>query len=165
MKRNTKHFTKQVFYVKTLILSLGLKDALFNSYLIQDASYLLFGLLVIFLSVSHDVDGEGGVDHKVCAVFRFMSNVKKANFMLLFFMVTVVIREVFQKMVIFLQSDAFLLQTWSLHAHQHYIKIIIVTTTIITVIAKNDSLYVSTDDKVWIFTICINMRIFTICIN
>ena len=62
---------------------------MFNSYLIQDASYLLFGLLVIFLSVSHDVDvdgeggvdvdvdvdGEGGVDHKVCAVFRFMSNV------------------------------------------------------------------------------------------
>merc|ERR1711936_1377773 len=66
-------------------IDFGLKDALFNSYLIQDASYLLFGLLVIFLSVSHDVDGEGGVDHdvdgegsvdhKVCAVFRFMSNV------------------------------------------------------------------------------------------
>ena len=81
--------------------------------------------------------------------------------MLLFLMVTVVIREVFQKMVIFLQSDAFLLQTWSVHAHQHYIKIIIVT-----VIAKNDSQYVSTDhqdvdlhnlyqlivNKVWIFT-------------
>ena len=30
----------------------GLKDALFNLYLIQDATYLLFGLLVIFLSVS-----------------------------------------------------------------------------------------------------------------
>ena len=54
---------------------------MFNSYLIQDASYLLFGLLVIFLSVSHDVDvdgeggvdvdvdGEGGVDHKVYDVF------------------------------------------------------------------------------------------------
>ena len=83
MNSNNKAFYKK----KTLILSLGLKDALFNSYLIQDASYLLFGLLVIFLSVSHDVDGEGGVDvgvdvdgeggvdHKVCAVFRFMSNV------------------------------------------------------------------------------------------
>ena len=54
---------------------------MFNSYLIQDASYLLFGLLVIFLSVSHDVDvdgeggvdvdvdGEGGVDHKDYDVF------------------------------------------------------------------------------------------------
>ena len=29
----------------------GLKDALFNLYLIQDAAYLLFGLLIIFLSV------------------------------------------------------------------------------------------------------------------
>ena len=76
MNSNIKSFHKTGFFLgKTLILSLGLKDALFNSYLIQDASYLLFGLLVIFLSVSHDVDGEGGVDHKVCAVFRFMSNV------------------------------------------------------------------------------------------
>ena len=34
----------------------GLKDALFNSYLIQDASYLLFGLLVIFLSVRFTIE-------------------------------------------------------------------------------------------------------------
>ena len=71
-EQQNEAFYKTIFYVKTLILSLGLKDALFNSYLIQDASYLLFGLLVIFLSVSHDVDvdGEGGVDHKICDVFQ-----------------------------------------------------------------------------------------------
>ena len=30
---------------------LGLKDTLFNAYLLEDASYLLFALLLIFLSV------------------------------------------------------------------------------------------------------------------
>ena len=33
------------------MIILGLKDALFNSYLLEDSTYLLFGLLMILISV------------------------------------------------------------------------------------------------------------------
>ena len=38
-------------YYNEVFLIQGLKDTLFNAYLLEDASYLLFAILLIFLSV------------------------------------------------------------------------------------------------------------------